>query len=173
MSNNRQVAHAGRINVPGFSFGRKTGEYIDVPRIFGGHGSSRKSKKPHSTQELLGGRVLTQGRKALVVATHIARQEYNKGKRFRAKQEQKSITPLAVQPCTRRLLEFTGHHCPFIPFIGEPELIVSKPKTVFEVTDYILPIATFTSAREAQILAATLTARGYAIYINHKTVRRY
>lgn len=160
-------ARKDRLNVPGFSFGEKTDEYLDVPRIFGGHGATRKSGKPHSTQELLGGRNLTQERKLTLYKTRIARQQYNKGKRFRARQIKQPIKPGPLPYyCLRRYLEHSGiktHNC---SFAEPPELIQSRPKIVYEVTDGFLPLVCFTSAREAQILCKTYAKFGFATYFN-------
>lgn len=163
---------SGRLDVPGFSFGQKTGEYIDVPRIYGGHGAKRKSGIPHSTPELLGGRVLTQGRKELVLATAIAKQEYNKGKRFRAKQQKQAITNPPAAYCTRRYLELIGVKRPSFQFSDPPELIIPKAKTVYELTDGLMPFLSVTSAREAELLCRTLAHYGVAAYFNQRQIFR-
>jgi len=156
----------GRMDVPGFSFGIKTNEFIDVPRIFGGHGARRKSGKPHSTAELLGGRNLTEERKISIFETRIARQQYNKGKRFRARQRQKPIHPSPPDYCLRRYLEHTGLRTHDCEFAFHPELIISRPRFIYEVTDGLLPLVCFTSAREAQILCKTYAKFGFAVYFN-------
>ena len=157
----------GRLDVPGFWFGEKTGEYIDVPRIFGGHGAKRKSGQPHTMQELLGGKNLTQERKLTMLVTRIAKQEYHKEKRVRFKQQKQATNPNPLPPyCLRRYLEHSGiktHNC---SFAEPPEIIISRPKIIYEVSDGFVPLVSFTSAREAKLLCSTYAHFGFATYFN-------
>lgn len=167
------IKRKDRLNVPGFSFGLKTDEFLDVPRIFGGHGAKRKSALPHSAHELLGGCNLTEGRKVSLYRTRVARQHYNKGKRFRARQKNQAITPPPLpEYCLRRYLEHSGLRTNKCTFESQPEFIISKPRFIYEVTDGLLPIVCFTSAREAQILCKTYAKFGFATYFNLIELKR-
>src|SRR6185312_5537149 len=141
-------ASSGRLDVPGFSHGQKTGEYIDVPRIYGGKGAKRKSKKPHSFTELVSRTAL----KSAERAASKAREEYYKAKRLRFKKAKKPITHISSHYCTRRYLEFQGLKIFSFKYSEPPELITPNPKTVYEVTDGLLSYVSFTSAMEAQLM---------------------
>lgn len=155
-----------RLDVPGFSYGQKTGEFIDVPRIYGGRPESRKSGKPHSLSELMVGRVVSRARKGLQRATQIAREEYHKRKRVRVRKLKAPITNHSpVKACNRRFFDHMGMRGQFLPYVEKPELIISGAKIAYEITDGFCPIVTTTSAREAQIIAATLAHYGIATEI--------
>lgn len=156
-----------RLDVPGFSFGEKTGEYIDVPKIFGGKPSSKKSRQPNSLPELMAARSVSRKRKAALFAAEASREQHSKNKRIRTRKAHKAITnDKPVAACNRRFFEFMGLRADFLAYNEEPELFVSKAKTAYEITDGFLPILTTTSAREALIICRSLAAYGIAVYFN-------
>jgi hypothetical protein len=155
-----------RLDVPGFSFGVKTGEFVDVPRIFGGRGAKRKSGKPHTYSELAS----RAPSRSVAIASAIARHEYNKGKRFRLKQKKQPKTNHIAAYCLRRYLELSGLKTYNFAYAENPELIIPKPKIVYEVTDGLLPWVTFTSSREAMLMCATLARFGIAAYFNSRKI---
>ena len=114
----------GRLNVPGFSFGIKTGEYIDVARLYGGKGAKRKSGKPHTYQELAS----RTGLKTVVAKANVARIEYNKDKRIRLRQAKKPQTKKIAAYCTRRYLEFSGLPTYNFKYAEPPETIIPHQK---------------------------------------------
>lgn len=157
-----------RLDVPGFAFGIKTGEFIDVPKIYGGRPTPKKTGRPHGIEELLSSKgVISRARKSLVLATLIAKEDYVRRKRIRQRKLKAPITNSTLpQPCIRRFLEHMGRRAGFLEYKEKPELFISKAKTAYEVTDGFCPMLTTTSAREALILCASLARYGVAAYFN-------
>lgn len=155
-----------RLDVPGFSYGTKTGEFVDVPRIFGGKPQPRKSGKPHVLSELLTAKTVSRARKALQVATQIAKEDYYRRKRVRYRELKKAITnDTPARPCNRRFMEHMGMNGRFLKYEEQPELFVSGAKIAYEITDGFCPMVTTTSVREAQIICASLARYGIGSYI--------
>lgn len=159
--------NVSRLDVPGFSFGIKTGEFIDVPKLFGGHPHPKRSGKPHSLTELIAPRAISRARKALQLATKIAKEDYFRRKRGRQRECKKAITnSTPPKACNRRFFEHMGMNARFLPYEEKPERFISRPKTVYEITDGLCPMVTTTSAREALIIVASLANYGIATYFN-------
>lgn len=160
-----------RLDIPGFSFGEKTGEFIDVPQLYGGKPSPKRSGRPHSIREQITAETVSRARKALQLATLIAKEDYFRRKRSRNRRVKVAITnntqPIA---CTRRFFEYMGMKAGFLPYVERPELFISKSKTAYEITDGLCPIVTTTSAREALIICASLARYGIAAYFNKISV---
>src|SRR4051812_49157680 len=135
MSNNKE-----RLDVPGFSLGIKTGEFIDVPRIFGGKPQPKRSSRPHSLSELIDPSPVSRARKALQLATRIAKEDYFKRKRVRTRELKKPIKPPRLVGCNRRFFEHIGMNAHFLPYQEAPELFISKAKTAYEITDGFCPM---------------------------------
>lgn len=155
-----------RLNVPGFSFGIKTGEFIDVTRIFGGRPSPKKSGNPHSIAELASPPAISRARKMLQLATRVAKEDYFRRKRVRTRELKKATPAPILTACDRRFFEQMGMQASFLAYAEQPELFVSKPKQAYEITDGLLPFVTVTSSREALIICASLAKYGIAAYFN-------
>jgi hypothetical protein len=155
-----------RIDVPGFENGLKTGDFIDVPRIFGGRPSPKKSRTPLSLQELGFGQIVSRAGKGVLLATRIAKEDYLRRKRVRSRLEHKAIAADPIRPCNRRYFEQIGMKCSFLAYVEKPELFVSKAKQAYEITDGFLPFVTVTSSREALLIIASLAKFGIAAYFN-------
>lgn len=155
-----------RLDVPGFSFGIKTGEFIDVSRIFGGRPSPKKSGTPHSFTELATGEVISRARKGLQLATRIAKEDYLKRKRLKGRELKKAVPAQSIKACNRRYFESMGMDARFIAYVEPPELFISKSKQAYEITDGFLPFVTVTSAREALFIVASMAKFGVAAYFN-------
>jgi len=162
-----------RIDVPGFSFGEKTGEFIDVPKIFGGKPTPKRSGRPHSLNEQIGAQTISRARKALQLATSIAKEDYFRRKRSRQRELKRAITNNSLpKACSRRFFEHMGTDARFLSYEEDPELFISKSKTAYEITDGFCPMVTTTSAREALIICASLARYGIAAYFNKIAVPR-
>lgn len=160
-----------RLDIPGFSYGIKTGEFIDVPRIYGGRPTPKRSSKPHTLGELATASTVSRARKALQSATRITTEDYFKRKRVRFRELKKAITnDSPVRACNRRFFEHMGMDARFLPYEEQPELFISKAKTVYEITDGFCPMVTTTSVREAQFICASLARYGIASEIIPITV---
>lgn len=156
-----------RLDVPGFAFGVKTGEYIDVPQLYGGKPAPKRSGRPHSLNEQIGAQTVSRARKAIQLATLIAKEDYFRRKRIRTREWKRAITNnKPIKACTRRFLEHTGMRAGFLRYEEEPEIFVSRAKTAYEITDGFCPVLTTTSAREALIICASLARYGIAVYFN-------
>jgi hypothetical protein len=156
----------GRLDVPGFSYGTKTGEFIDVPRIYGGKPTPKRSGRPHSIAEQIGAQAVSRARKALQFATALAKEEYVRRKRVRNRELRRPITNnTPIRPCNRRFFEYVGMDASLLPYEEKPELIISKSKIAYEITDGLCPIVSTTSAREALIIRASLARYGIATEI--------
>lgn len=156
-----------RLDVPGFSFGEKTGVFIDVPKIYGGRPQPKRSGRPHTLEELLGFNSESRANRSVQLASKIAREDHFRIKRSRHRGLRQAITNVAaIRPCTRRFLEQMGMKSSFIAYSEKPELFISKAKTAYELTDGLLPMMSTTSAREALIICASLARRGIAAYFN-------
>lgn len=156
-----------RLDVPGFAFGLKTGEFIDVPKIYGGRPTPKRSGRPHTLEELTATAAISRARKALQLATKIAKEDYFRRKRQRHRGLKKAITNNTLpQACNRRFFEHMGMHARFLPYEEKPEFFISKSKQAYEITDGFCPMVTTTSAREALIICATLARYGIAAYFN-------
>jgi hypothetical protein len=156
-----------RLDLPGFSEGFQSKDItVDIARLFGGRGSSKRSPQPHNVQELFAGHNLSRKRRFSIAAIEIANEEYRKTRRKKFKELKKPIrTPIAAY-CIRRYLEFMGLPCYSIEYAECPELIQSKPKIVYEITDGLLTYASFTSSREALLLVNSAARYGIALYFN-------
>lgn len=164
---------ASRLDIPGFAFGIKTGEFIDVPRIYGGKPSPKRSGRPHSINEQITAKTVSRARKSLQLATLIAKEDYFRRKRARNRQAKIAITNRQpVEGCNRRFFEQMGMKAGFLPYGERPELFISKSKTAYEITDGLCPMVTTTSAREALIIIASLAKYGIASYFNQIAVPR-
>ncbi len=156
-----------RLDVPGFSYGVKTGEFIDVPRIYGGRPCPKRPGRAHSLEELFVGQTISRARKAAQRATRVAQEDYFRRKRVRKREAKRAITnstlPIA---CNRRFLEHMGLDARFLPYEEKPELFISRAKTAYEITDGFCPMVTTTSAREALNIIASLAKYGVAAYFN-------
>ena len=161
-----------RLDIPGFSYGQKTNEFIDVPRILGGRGTNKRSPKPHSAQELMAGQNISRKRKLALTIAKLAQKEFSKGKRKRARELYRALTGEPVRPCIRRYLEFSGLRHHNAAFTSPIEIVQSKPKMIYEVTDGLLPYVSFTSSREALLLIASAARYGVALYFNQIDLRR-
>lgn len=159
-----------RLDVPGFSFGIKTGEFIDVPKLYGGRPQPKRSGKPHSLAELIAPVAVSRARKALQLATLIAKEDYFKRKRARKRELKRPINRAPPQACNRRFFEHMGMKAGFLPYGERPELFISKSKIAYEITDGLCPMVTTTSSREALIICASLARYGIATYFNKITV---
>jgi hypothetical protein len=164
-----------RLDVPGFSLGLKTGEFIDVPKIFGGRPTKRKSTTPHSFADLVSADFPSSKRRRLLIETAIARKEYVQERRVKARSEHRGVTKPIPGYCLRRYLEFRGmkmgrdhSRCP--PYKEVPEVISPNPKIIYEVieatTNGFISILSFTSSREAKLMCNTLARFGVAAYFN-------
>jgi hypothetical protein len=159
-------SNESRLNVPGFSYGIKTGEFIDVPKIYGGRPQPKRSGRPHALSELLTAETVSRSRKAVQLATEISKEDYFKRKRNRYRELKKAITNDApIMACNRRFFEHLGMNARFLPYEENPELFISKSRTAYEITDGFCPLVTITSAREALIIIATLAKYGIAAEI--------
>lgn len=161
-----------RLDVPGFAFGIKTGEFVDVPKVFGGRPSPKKSRTPHSLQELSTGETISRVRKTLQLATRIAKEDYFRRKRIRNRGLKKAIAAQSYNPCIRRFFEHMGMQASFLAYAEQPELFISKSKQAYEITDGLLPFVTVTSSREALIICASLAKYGIAAYFNKIAISR-
>lgn len=162
-----------RLDVPGFSFGVKTGEFIDVPKVFGGKPTPKRSGRPHSLSEQIGAQTISRARKALQLATRIAKEDYFRRKRSRQRELKRAITNSALpSACNRRFFEHMGTNARFLGYVEKPELFISKAKTAYEITDGFCPMVTTTSAREALIICASLARYGIAAYFNKIAIPR-
>lgn len=160
-----------RLDIPGFSYGIKTGEFVDVPKIFGGKPSPKRSGRPHSISEQIAAQTVSRARKALLIATRIAKEDYFKRKRVRLRALKKAITNLQpTRACNRRYFEHMGMDARFLEYEADPELFISRAKTAYEITDGFCPIVTTTSVREAQIILATFAKYGIAVEILQVTI---
>ena len=161
------IKKGSRLDVPGFSFGVKTGEFVDVPRVFGGKPTPKRSGRPHSLSEQITAQTVSRARKALQLSAAIAKEDYFKRKRVRVRELKKAITN-STQPkaCHRRFFEHMGLKAQFLAYVEQPELFISKSKTAYEVTDGFCPMVTTTSAREALNICASLARHGIAAYFN-------
>lgn len=169
MDNNKS-----RLNVPGFSFGIKTGEFVDVPKIYGGRPQPKKSGLPHSLAELVAPRALSRARKALQLATRIAKEDYFRRKRQRNKGLKRAITNDTLpKACNRRFFEHMGMSARFLAYEEKPELFISRSKTAYEITDGFCPMVTTTSAREALSICASLARYGIAAYFNQIAIPQF
>lgn len=170
MKNNKS-----RLDIPGFSFGLKTGEMVDVPKIYGGRPQPKKSGKPHSIEEIIRARGIVSTKwKTKALYAKIGKQDYSRRKRIRTREYKAPITNNTLPlPCNRRFFEYMGDKAQWLDYTEKPELFISKAKTAFEITDGFLPILTTTSAREALIICATLARYGIAAYFNRITIPRY
>jgi hypothetical protein len=156
-----------RLDIPGFSFGEKTGEFIDVPKIYGGKPSPKKSGRPHSLAEQISFKAISRASKALQLATLIAKEDYYRKKRARSRKVKVAITNSTLpRSCNRRFLEHMGMKAQFLKYEEKPELFISKSKTAYEITDGFCSMVTTTSAREALIICASLARYGIAAYFN-------
>lgn len=170
----RSLSTKRGLDVPGFSFGVKTGEYIDVPKIFGGKPSPKRSGRPHSLAEQIGFKAVSRARKALCLATLLAKEDYFRRKRKRNRKAKVAITNSTLpQACSRRFFEHMGMKAGFLPYAERPELFISKAKTAYEITDGFCPMVTTTSAREALMICASLAQFGIAAYFNKISIPRY
>lgn len=164
---------SGRLDVPGFAIGVKTGEFIDVPRIFGGHPSPKRSGRPHSINEQIAANTISRTRKGVQLATQIAKEDYFRRKRTRIRAVKRAITNITLpRACNRRFFEHMGMRGSFLPYEEKPELFISNSKQAYELTDGFCPIVTVTSAREALIICASLANYGIAAYFNQIAVPR-
>jgi hypothetical protein len=156
-----------RLDVPGFAFGIKTGEFIDVPKIYGGRPTPKRSGKPHALAELTCSLAISRARKAVQLATKIAKEDYFRRKRARNRELKKAITN-STPPgaCNRRFFEHMGMKASFLAYKEKPELFISRSKVAYEITDGFCPMVTTTSAREALIICASLARYGIAAYFN-------
>lgn len=156
-----------RLNVPGFSYGIKTGEFIDVPKLYGGRPTPKRSGKPHTLGELTANAAISRARKSLQLATRIAKEDYFRRKRTRNRGLKSAITNTTpIRACNRRFFEHMGMGARFLAYVEEPELFIGKSKTAYEITDGFCPMVTTTSAREALLICASLARYGIAAYFN-------
>lgn len=156
----KKTSHT-RLDIPGFSFGQKTGEYIDVARLYGGHGSGRTSGVPHSFQELAAHDAPSSSRLRGIRNARHSVIEYTARKRLRKREANRAISS-PVFPCLRRYIEWLGlpvHSC---QYTDRPELFDTNADTAYEVRTEFLALVTFTSAREAMIMVRTLAKYGIA-----------
>jgi len=159
--------------VPGFSHGIKTGEYVDVAKLFGGRPNPKKSGNPHSIDELINGKVVSTKRKTQLLFAKIARKDYSNRKRTSSRSQHAPVTNNTLPPpCNRRFFEWFGDHCAWMDYSEQPELFISNAKVAYEVTDGLLPMLTTTSAREALIMCATFAQHGIATYFNRVVIPR-
>lgn len=152
-----------RIDIPGFSYGERTGEYIDVPQIYGGRPTPKRSGRPHVLTELQTREIISRAKKQLQDATQLAKRDHSKRKAVKTRKAHKAIEAPAVKSCTKRFLEFLGMHCTAIGYVETPELFVSNAKQAYEITDGLCPIMTVTSAREALIVRTSFAKFGLAV----------
>lgn len=158
---------ASRLDVPGFAFGIKTGEFIDVPKLYGGRPQPKKSGHPHAMSELIAARTVSRARKAIQLATEIVKKDYFKRKRSRVRAFKRPITDHSpIKACNRRFFEHMGDKAQFLDYVEQPELFISNAKTAYEITDGFCPMVTVTSAREALNIIASLAKYGIAAYFN-------
>jgi hypothetical protein len=168
----RGLSKEDRLDIPGFQHGIKTGDFIDVPRIFGGRPSPKKCGPPHSFSELSTGEIISRARKGLQLATRIAKVDHFKRKRQRGRELKKAVPAKPIRACNRRFFEAMGMDARFIAYVEPPELFISKSKQAYEITDGLLAFVTVTSAREALIIVASLAKFGIAAYFNRIAVPR-
>lgn len=167
-------SRTNRLDIPGFSFGIKTGEFIDVPQIFGGKPTPKRSGRPHSIAEQINFKAISRARKALQLATSVAKEDYYRRKRIRIRKVKAAITNhTPIKSCNRRFFEHMGMNARFLPYEEKPELFISKSKIAFEITDGFCPIVTTTSAREALIILDTLAHYGIATEILTMSIPRF
>lgn len=157
----KKTSHS-RLDIPGFSFGQKTGEYIDVARLYGGHGSGRTSGVPHSFQELAARDDPSADRLRGIRNARFSHLEYTRGRSRRQRQAHKPINAGPVTPCIRRYLEWLGLPVRQCQYKDEPELFDTNAGTAYEVRTEFLALVTFTSAREAMTMVRTLAKYGIA-----------
>lgn len=163
---------ASRLDVPGFAFGIKTGEFIDVPKLYGGRPQPKRSGLPHSLSELVSANVVSRARKSIQLAAKIAKEDYFRRKRSRVRELKRPITNQSpIKACNRRFFEHMGMKAQFLAYAESPELFISKAKTAYEITDGFCPMVTVTSAREALNIIASLAKYGIAAYFNQITPR--
>lgn len=156
-----------RLDIPGFSYGERTGEFIDVPRIFGGRPTPKKSGKPHSIVEQIRSETISRAARTLQLATRIAKKDYTNRKRARVREAHRATTNNAsIRACNRRFFEHMGLQAGFLAYVEQPELFVSMSKRAYEITDGFLPFVTVTSSREALLIIASLMKYGIATYFN-------
>lgn len=162
-----------RLDVPGFSFGNKTGEFIDVPKLYGGRPQPKRSGIPHSFVELVVGQTISRASKTAQLITKIAKEDYFKRKRVRTRGLKRAITNHALpRACTRRFFEHSGMKAGFLAYEERPELFISRSKIAYEITDGFCPMVTTTSSREALIICASLARYGIAAYFNQVAIPR-
>lgn len=121
---------------------------------------------PHSMSELMSAEAVSRYRKGKLLSAEISLAEYRTRKRARSKIRTKSIKVEGVKPCNRRYFEFMGITANFIAYSQPPELLESRSKVAYEITDGLLPLMTVTSAREALIICASLAKYGIGVYFN-------
>lgn len=71
--------------------------------------------------------------------------------------KQAARLPIPKSPCFRRYFEFQGIDCP-APYIEEPRAIIARPKIAYTVLTGMVPLASFTDAREAELSCISLRA---------------
>lgn len=168
-----------RLDIPGFSFGLKTGETVDVPKIYGGRPQPKKSGRPHSIDEIVRARGIVSTKwKTKALYAKVGKQDYSRRKRVRTREYRAPITNNMLQsPCNRRFFEYMGDKAQWLKYVEQPdeqpELFISKAKVAYEIVDDFLPIMTTTSAKEALIMCATLAKFGIAARFNRIVVPRY
>jgi hypothetical protein len=161
-----------RLDVPGFSFGIQTGEFIDVPQIYGGKPTPKRSGRPHSIREQITAQTVSRARKALLLATRIAKEDYFRRKRVRSRETKKAITiDKPIRACNRRFFEHLGIKASYLAYEEQPEYIISRAKVAYAVHDGLCPLVTTTSVREAQIIQASLAYYGMAVEIIQISLR--
>lgn len=162
---------ASRLDVPGFALGIKTGEFVDVPKLYGGRPQPKKSGHPHAMSELIAAQTVSRARKAIQLATQIVKKDYYKRKRSRLRVLKRPTNSAPIRACNRRFFEHMGMKAQFLAYAESPELFISKAKTAYEITDGFCPMVTVTSAREALLICAALARYGIAAYFNKITPR--
>lgn len=166
-------SNKSRLNIPGFSYGLKTGEWIDVPKLYGGRPNPKKSGKPHSIDELIKSKgIVSRKWKTAALFSKISQKDYSKRKRIRTRAAHAPTTNNTLPPpCNRRFFEWMGDKAGWMDYTEQPELFVSKAKVAYEVTDGLLPMLSTTSAREALIVCSTLARYGIAAHFNRVVIR--
>lgn len=163
-----------RLDIPGFSYGLKTGEWIDVPKLYGGRPNPKKSGKPHSIDELIKSKgLVSRTRKTAALFAVISKEDYSRRRRIRTRIAHAPVTNNTLPPpCNRRLFEWMGDKAGWLDYTEQPELFVSKSKVAYEITDGLLPMLSTTSSREAMIMCSTLVRYGIAAYFNQVRIPR-
>lgn len=155
-----------RLNAPGFSKGVHSDVGLDIAKLYGGRPFPKRSGNPHGITELLTGSVISRARKGLQLATRIAKEDYSRKKRIADRAKKKAIPAQPVKACNRRFFEHLGMQAGFLAYCEQPELVISKAKQAYELTDGFLPFVTTTSSREALLIIASLAKYGIAAYFN-------